>query len=63
MQKNFGYNMCLLCLMTGYKNFFDLNELKIKMGLALFQKVTAGVIETLFDEQNQPLFKRVDLGK
>ena len=55
--------MCLLCLMTGYKNFFDLNELKIKMGLELFQKVTAGVIERLFDEKNQPLFKRVDLGK
>ena len=49
--------------MTGYKNFFDLNELKIKMGLELFQKVTAGVIERLFDEKNQPLFKRVDLGK
>ena len=49
--------------MTGYKNFFDLNELNIKMGLELFQKVTAGVIERLFDEKNQPLFKRVDLGK
>ena len=23
----------------------------------------AGAIETFFDEQNQPLFKRVDLGK
>ena len=49
--------------MTGYKNSFDLKELKIKMGLELFQKVPAVVIETLFDEQNQPLFKRVDLGK
>ena len=33
------------------------------MSLELFHKVTAGVIETLFDEQNQPLFKRADLGK
>ena len=49
--------------MTGYKNSFDLNELKIKMGLELFQKVPVVVIETLFDEQNQPLFKSVDLGK
>ena len=33
------------------------------MGLELFQKVPAGAIETLFDDQNQPLFKRSDLGK
>ena len=33
------------------------------MSLELFHKVTAGVIERLFDEQNQPLFKRADLGK
>ena len=33
------------------------------MSLELFQKVLAGAIETLFDEQNQPLFKRADLGK
>ena len=33
----------------------------IKMGLELFHKVPAGAIETLFDEQNQPLFKRADL--
>ena len=35
----------------------------IKMSLALFQKVPAGAIEPLFDELNQPLFKRVDFGK
>ena len=29
----------------------------------MFHKVPEGAIETLFDEQNQPLFKRVDLGK
>ena len=33
------------------------------MSLELFHKVPAGAIETLFDEQNQPLFKRADLGK
>ena len=33
------------------------------MGLELFQKIPAGVIETLFDDQNQPLLKRSDLGK
>ena len=33
------------------------------MSLELFHKVPAEVIETLFDEQNQPLFKRIDLGK
>ena len=32
------------------------------MSLELFHEVPAGVIETLFDEQNQPLFKRADLG-
>ena len=33
------------------------------MSLKLFHKVPAGAIETLFDDQNQPLFKRADLGK
>ena len=33
------------------------------MSLELFQKVPAGAIETLFDDQNQLLFKRGDLGK
>ena len=33
------------------------------MSLELFHKVPAGAIETLFDEQNQPLFKRAGLGK
>ena len=33
------------------------------MSLALFHEVSAGAIETLFDEQKQPLFKRADLGK
>ena len=34
-----------------------------KMSLALFHKVPAGAIETLFNEQNQPLFKWNDLRK
>ena len=33
------------------------------MILELFQKVPAGAIQTLFDYQNQTLFKRSDLGK
>ena len=33
------------------------------MSLELFHGVPAGAIETLFDEQNQPLFKRADLRK
>ena len=32
------------------------------MSFELFHKVPAETIETLFDEQNQPLFKRADLG-
>ena len=32
------------------------------MSLELFHEVPAGAIETLFDEQNHPLFKRADLG-
>ena len=40
-----------------------LKEQQIKMGFELFHEVSAGAIETLFDEQNQPLFKRADLGK
>ena len=35
----------------------------IKMSLELLHKVPAGEFETLFNEQNQPLFKRADLGK
>ena len=35
----------------------------IKMSLELFHKVPAGAIKTLFDVQNQPLFKRTDLRK
>ena len=38
-------------------------EIIIKMKLELFHKVPAGAIGTLFDEQNQSLFKRADLGK
>ena len=38
-------------------------EIIKKMSLELFRKVLAGAVETLFDEQNQPLFKRADLGK
>ena len=33
------------------------------MSLESFHKVPPGVIEMLFDDQNQPLFKRGDLGK
>ena len=33
------------------------------MSLALFTSVPAGAIETLFDDQNQPWFKRADLGR
>ena len=33
------------------------------MSLALFNSVTAGTIETLFDDQNQPWFKRADFGR
>ena len=33
------------------------------MSLALFHQVPAGAIETIFDEQNQSLSKRADLGK
>ena len=45
------------------QKFFGLKRLQIKMGLELFHKVPAGANEMLFDEQNQPLFKRADLGK
>ena len=31
--------------------------------LVLFEAVAAGAIETLFDDQNQPWFKRADLGR
>ena len=40
-----------------------LKELQIKMSLQLFHKVPTGAIKRRFDEQNQPLFKRADLGK
>ena len=33
------------------------------MSLALFNSVPASAIETLFDDQNQPWFKRPDLGR
>ena len=33
------------------------------MSLALFNSVPAGAIETLFDDQNQPWFKRAHLGR
>ena len=33
------------------------------MFLALFNSVPVGAIETLFDDQNQPWFKRADLGR
>ena len=58
--------------MTGYKNFvwffvhrylLVVQKYIIKMSLKLFHKVPAGAIETIFNEQNQPLLKRADLGK
>ena len=33
------------------------------MSLALFNAVPAGAKETVFDDQNQPWFKRADLGR
>ena len=33
------------------------------MSLALFNAVPAGAIETVFDDQNQPWFKRADFGR
>ena len=33
------------------------------MSLELIHELPAGAIETLFNEQNQRLFKRADLGK
>ena len=33
------------------------------MSFELFYKVPAGAIETLFDEQKQPQFKRADWGR
>ena len=45
------------------QTFFDEKGLKIKMSLEFFHKVPTGAIEMLFNEQNQPLFKRADLGK
>ena len=44
------------------QKFFDLKRTKIKMSLELFYEVPVIAIETLFDEQNQRLFKRADLG-
>ena len=35
----------------------------IKMSLELFPKEPRGATETFFDDQNQPLFKILDLGK
>ena len=33
------------------------------MSLALFNSVSVGAIEILYDEQSQPWFKRADLGR
>ena len=58
--------------MTGYTNSFwsfvhryllVVQKYIVKMSLELFHKVPVGAIETIFDEQNQPLFKRDDLRK
>ena len=45
------------------KNFLTQKEQQMKMSLELFHEVPAGTIETLFDDQNQHLFKRADLRK
>ena len=45
------------------QKFFEPKRTKIKVTLELFHEVPPGAIEMLFDEQNQPLFKRADLGK
>ena len=62
-RRTVGINRTFFCLVTGYKNFFGIKGLQIKMGLELFHKVPAGAIETVCDEQYQPLFKRTELGK
>ena len=45
------------------KKFLTQKEQQMKMSLELFHEVPAGAIETLFDDQNQHLFKRADLRK
>ena len=45
------------------KNLLTQKEQQMMVSLELFHEVPAGVIETLFDDQNQHLFKRADLGK
>ena len=62
--------MCVKSLVHCWDNFEQnaKNDLAgpqiiIKISLELFHKVPARAIETLFDNQNQPFFKRADLGK
>ena len=45
------------------QKLLGLKEIQMKMSFELLHKVPAGTIETIFDDQNQPLFKRADLGK
>ena len=45
------------------QKLLGLKEIQMKMSFELLHKVPAGTIEMLFDDQNQPLFKRADLGK
>ena len=47
--------------MTRYKTFLTQKELQVKMGLELVHEVSAGTIEMLSDEKNQPLFKGTEL--
>ena len=52
-----GINIGFFCILwPDTKNFWE-------MSLELIHELPAGAIETLFNEQNQRLFKRADLGK
>ena len=46
-------------------NFFMIvyNTTKMSSELVLFEAVAAGAIETLFDRENKPWFKRAGLGR
>lgn len=52
--------MCFFCICCPDAKFFDQKE---KMSLALVHKIPTRAIETLFDEQNQPLFTWADFGR
>ena len=62
-QKNCGDKQDLFLSGDRIQKFFGIKGLQIKMGLEFFHKVPAGAIETVCDEQYQPLFKIPELGK